>query len=66
MVLVTHHVEEVPSGFTHGLLLRHGSVVAQGPLEVVMTVENLSRTFGVPLGLERGPDGRWYARAGIH
>jgi iron complex transport system ATP-binding protein len=63
MVLVTHHVEEVPSGFTHALLLRHGSVVAQGPIDQVMTAENLSRTFSVPLTLERGIDGRWYARA---
>ncbi|GGK98969.1 iron ABC transporter ATP-binding protein [Sphaerisporangium melleum] len=63
MVLVTHHVEEVPAGFTHVLLLRHGSVVAQGPIEYVMTADNLSRTFGVPLSLERSMDGRWYARA---
>ncbi|MEU4408301.1 ABC transporter ATP-binding protein [Streptosporangium sp. NPDC023963] len=63
MVLVTHHVEEVPSGFTHALLLRHGSVVAQGPIDQVMTAENLSRTFSVPLTLDRGRDGRWYARA---
>ncbi|MFC4058622.1 ABC transporter ATP-binding protein [Planomonospora corallina] len=63
MVLVTHHVEEVPSGFTHALLLRHGSVVAQGPIDHVMTADNLSRTFGLPLNLERGLDGRWYARA---
>ncbi|GAA3109173.1 ABC transporter ATP-binding protein [Streptosporangium carneum] len=63
MVLVTHHVEEVPSGFTHALLLRHGSVVAQGPIDQVMTAENLSLTFAVPLTLERGRDARWYARA---
>ncbi|MEV4361536.1 ABC transporter ATP-binding protein [Nonomuraea sp. NPDC004186] len=63
LMLVTHHVEEVPIGFTHGLLLRHGSVVAQGPLEHVMTPENLSQTFGVPLSLERSAEGRWYARA---
>ncbi|RBQ21668.1 ABC transporter ATP-binding protein [Spongiactinospora rosea] len=63
MVLVTHHVEEVPSGFTHALLIRHGSVIAQGPIEVVLNADNLSKTFGVPLGLERAPDGRWYARA---
>ncbi|MER7208052.1 ABC transporter ATP-binding protein [Streptosporangium sp. NPDC000239] len=63
MVLVTHHVEEVPSGFTHALLLRHGSIVAQGPMDQVMTAENLSRTFAVPLTLERGQGDRWYARA---
>ena len=63
MVLVTHHVEEVPSGFTHALLLREGSVVAQGPIEHVMTADNLSQTFGLPLKLERDTNGRWYARA---
>ncbi|GGO13721.1 iron ABC transporter ATP-binding protein [Microbispora rosea subsp. aerata] len=61
-VLVTHHVEEIPAGFTHVLLLRHGSVVDQGPIEAVMTPENLSATFGVPLHLDRGREGRWYAR----
>ncbi|MBB6346589.1 ABC transporter ATP-binding protein [Nonomuraea muscovyensis] len=63
LVLVTHHVEEVPSAFTHGLLLRNGSVVAQGPLDQVMTADNLSRTFGLPLSLDRSAEGRWYARA---
>jgi iron complex transport system ATP-binding protein len=62
MVLVTHHVEEVPSGFTHAMLVRHGSVVAQGPIDYVMTADNLSTTFNVPLTLDRGGDGRWYAR----
>ncbi|GIH64021.1 MULTISPECIES: ABC transporter ATP-binding protein [Microbispora] len=62
MVLVTHHVEEIPAGFTHVLLLRHGSVVDQGPIDSVMTPENLSATFGVPLHLDRGQEGRWYAR----
>ncbi|MCF6475908.1 ABC transporter ATP-binding protein [Nonomuraea sp. MG754425] len=63
LVLVTHHVEEVPAGFTHALLLRYGSVVAQGPLEHVMTADHLSQTFGVPLSLDRSAEGRWYARA---
>ncbi|MBX6382696.1 MAG: ABC transporter ATP-binding protein [Microbispora sp.] len=62
MVLVTHHVEEIPTGFTHVLLLRQGSVVEQGPIDAVMTPENLSVTFGVPLQLDRGREGRWYAR----
>ncbi|MEU7881942.1 ABC transporter ATP-binding protein [Microbispora bryophytorum] len=62
MVLVTHHVEEIPAGFTHVLLLRHGSVVDQGPIDSVMTPENLAATFGVPLHLDRGQEGRWYAR----
>jgi len=62
-VLVTHHVEEIPNGFTHALLLRNGSVVAQGPIEHVLTADNLSQTFGLPLKLERDTNGRWYARA---
>ncbi|HWC78943.1 MAG TPA: ABC transporter ATP-binding protein [Pseudonocardiaceae bacterium] len=61
MVLVTHHVEEIPPGFTHGLLLREGKVVAQGLLDDVITAENLSATFGQELVLER-TDGRFWAR----
>ena len=60
-VLVSHHVEEIPPGFTHALLLRQGRVVASGPLEYVMTEEVVSTTFGMPLQL-RHEDGRWSAR----
>ncbi|MGH3443893.1 MAG: ABC transporter ATP-binding protein [Nocardioidaceae bacterium] len=60
-VLVSHHVEEIPPGFTHGLLLRGGSVVAAGPLEQVLTEEVVSATFGMPMRL-RHEDGRWSAR----
>jgi len=59
MVLVTHHVEEIPPGFTHVLLLHGGAVVAQGPLESALTPEALSEAFGLPLDLERR--GRRYA-----
>jgi iron complex transport system ATP-binding protein len=51
MVMVTHHVEEIPPGFTHGMLLREGRVVAQGLLDDVMTSENLSAAFDQPLEL---------------
>ncbi|MBW8173216.1 ABC transporter ATP-binding protein [Ornithinimicrobium sp. Arc0846-15] len=62
MVLVTHHVEEIPPGFTDILMLRDGEVVAAGPLEVTLTAENLSKTFDLPLVVDRhGP--RWSARA---
>ena len=60
-VLVSHHVEEVPPGFTHALLLRRGEVVAAGPIEEVVTAANLSSTFGMPLLLNH-EDGRWSAR----
>ena len=60
-VLVSHHVEEIPPGFTHALLLREGKVVAAGPLEHVMTEDIISATFGMPLQL-RHEDERWSAR----
>ena len=61
-VLVTHHVEEVPDGFTHAMLLRRGSVVVAGPLAEVFTERNLSKCFGVPLTIEHR-QARWTARA---
>jgi iron complex transport system ATP-binding protein len=60
-VLVSHHVEEIPPGFTHALLMRGGAVVASGPLEEVLTEEVVSSTFGMPLRLSRQDD-RWAAR----
>ncbi|WP_433285815.1 ABC transporter ATP-binding protein [Micromonospora sp. CA-244673] len=62
MVLVTHHVEEIPPGFTHALLLREGGVVAQGLLAETLTADNLSKTFGLPLVVARAGE-RWTARA---
>ncbi|MGH3934687.1 MAG: ABC transporter ATP-binding protein [Pseudonocardiaceae bacterium] len=59
-VLVTHHVEEVPPGFTHAMLMCDGTVVAQGLLEAVLTEENLAKTFGVDLVLQRSGD-RFFA-----
>lgn len=61
-VLVTHHVEEVPPGFTHGLLLAGGRMVAAGPLDEVLTAERLSSTFGLDLHLGRDGE-RWWSRA---
>ncbi|MGO1192999.1 MAG: ABC transporter ATP-binding protein [Nesterenkonia sp.] len=59
-VLVTHHLEEIPPGFTHVLLLRDGETVASGPIEQTLTAKKLSATFDVPLELsERG--GRYSA-----
>ena len=60
-VLVTHHVEEIPPGYTHALLLRAGEAVAQGHLEDVLTSAALSDTFGLPLALTRD-GGRFTAR----
>src|SRR6516225_4362245 len=62
IVLVTHHVEEVPDGFTHAMLLRRGTVLAAGPISDVFTARNLSRCFGVPLEIEYRQS-RWTAWA---
>lgn len=60
-VLVTHHVEEIPAGTTHALLLRAGRVLQQGALAEVLTAAHLSEAFGLPLELERRGH-RWSAR----
>jgi iron complex transport system ATP-binding protein len=62
LVLVTHHVEEIPPGFSHVLLLRGGRVVASGPIGPTLTADSLAETFGLPLVLEH-VDNRWTARA---
>jgi len=62
LVLVTHHVEEIPPGFDRALLLRQGAVVAQGPIHEVLTGENLSAAFDVPLTVSFAA-GRFTARA---
>jgi iron complex transport system ATP-binding protein len=60
-VLVTHHVEEIPQGFSHCLLLSEGKVVASGLLTDVLTSENLSTAFGQAIALDV-IDGRYFAR----
>jgi iron complex transport system ATP-binding protein len=62
IVLVTHHVDEIPPAFTHVLMLRAGRALASGPLDKVLTAESLSECFGLPVDLRRhGP--RWTAFA---
>jgi len=62
LVLVTHHVEEIPPGFTHVLLLREGRVHAAGPIDSTLTAANLSGAFGLELVVDR-VGARWTARA---
>jgi iron complex transport system ATP-binding protein len=61
LILVTHHVEEIPAGFTHALLVRGGRVVAAGALPGVLTDASLSSCFGLPLRVA-AEDGRFAAR----
>ena len=61
-VIVTHHIEEIPSGTTHALLLRDGKTVAQGEIESVINDENLSVAYGLPISVQT-EHGRYFARA---
>ncbi|MBB3606250.1 iron complex transport system ATP-binding protein [Mycolicibacterium sp. BK556] len=61
LVLVTHHVEEIPPGFSHCLILSEGQVVAGGLLHDTLTSENLSTAFGQSIALDN-IDGRYFAR----
>jgi iron complex transport system ATP-binding protein len=62
MVLVTHHLEEIPPSFTHGLLIRNGRIIASGPLAEVLTREAVTECFELPVDVS-SEDGRWTARA---
>ncbi len=62
MVMVTHHVEEIPVGFTHAMLLADGRITTSGPIADVITADNLSATFGLALKVIND-GGRFTARA---
>ncbi len=64
MIMVTHHVEEIPVGFTHALLLRAGSIVAAGTIAETITSEHIEATFGLPVSVTSS-GGRYAARAVI-
>lgn len=67
MVMVTHHVEEIPPGFTHVMLVNGGTVQAAGPIAETLTAENLEATFGMPFELtESGGRYAATARAAAH
>jgi iron complex transport system ATP-binding protein len=61
LVLVTHHVDEIPPGMTHVMFLVRGRAMAGGPIDEMFTAENLSECFGVSLRLERRANGRYSA-----
>jgi iron complex transport system ATP-binding protein len=62
MVMVTHHVEEIPLGFGHAMLLADGEIQVAGPIDEVLTSQNVSDTFGLGVEIEQH-DGRFTARA---
>jgi iron complex transport system ATP-binding protein len=62
IILVTHHVEEIPPGITHALVISGGRVSASGPIATALTADALSAAFDFPIELTRDGD-RWSARA---
>ena len=60
-VLITHHLEEIPAGFTHALMLRDGRVVASGPIAQTITENNLALTYAMDLALTATSTGRYSA-----
>lgn len=62
VVIITHHVEEIPSGITHALLVKDGAVHSSGPIAQVVTGVNMSELFDIPLNVTHH-DGRWTANA---
>jgi iron complex transport system ATP-binding protein len=61
-VIVTHHIEEIPAGTTHALLLRNGAVLTKGEINSVITDQNLSEAYGLAISVQ-SENGRFFARA---
>jgi iron complex transport system ATP-binding protein len=64
IVMVTHHVEEIPAGFTHVLVMSKGTIHAAGPISEVLTSSVLTEAFGIPLTVTK-TDGRYTARGSV-
>ena len=61
-LIITHHIEEIPAGTTHGLLLQNGKAVAQGQIKEVITSQNLTSVYGIPIDVTYN-NGRFSAQA---
>jgi iron complex transport system ATP-binding protein len=61
-IIITHHIEEIPIGTTHALLLSNGETIAVGPIDSVVTSENLTRAYGISVNVT-SESGRYFARA---
>ena len=61
IILVSHHLEEIPAGFGHAMVMADGRAIAAGPIADVLRDDVLSTAFGLPLAVEHR-DGRWAAR----
>lgn len=59
VLLITHHLEEIPTRTTHALLIKNGSVVAQGQKSKILTSENIRALYNCELEIKQG-NGRYY------
>ena len=64
IIMVTHHVEEIPRGFTHVLLVKDGGAAYTGPIASTLTSDNLTDVFGVKVTVYNN-DGRYSAQASL-
>ena len=60
VILVTHHVEEIPPGFGHIAMMSQGRLIARGPIDVVLSADSLSECYEAKLHVELR-DGRYRA-----
>lgn len=65
IVMVTHHLEEIPAGFTHALVLTAGTVFAAGAIAETLTSDVISQAYGIPIEVS-SVDGRYSARARVN
>jgi len=61
VIMVTHHIEEIPPGITHAMVLKDGAVLAAGKVAEALRSEMLSEAFGLGVAVER-KNGRFWAR----
>jgi len=61
-IVVTHHIEEIPVGTTHALIIKDGTIAISGPVANVITSEHMSAVFGVKIAVS-AEKGRFFARS---
>jgi iron complex transport system ATP-binding protein len=61
-IIVTHHIEEIPIGTTHALIIKDGAIAVSGPVAEVITTEHMSAVFGINIAVSAA-NGRFFARS---
>jgi iron complex transport system ATP-binding protein len=61
-IIVTHHIEEIPIGTTHALIIKDGKIAVSGPVGDVITTEHMSAVFGIDIEVSAA-NGRFFARS---